>query len=226
MSQNTTTSSATGAAAVATPVSVSVTGGEGAGGEIRKTVTRMIRARTAQAAGAVTLEYFNKGTPHELKADNSPVTEADRRAELLLRERIEGAFPAHGILGEEFGEKPGGEGAPGFGPAAGVSQVPPEVFLLWVVFLVVPVARVRLAQPGQRVLDAALELEHAEPAAQLDVGLWCKALVLFKGLGGVEPGRVPAFDLDVVLLGLADKIVAAVKWVDGSVIDCVRQVAP
>lgn len=62
---------------------------------------------SAQLAGAFTLGYFNAGTPHEMKADNTPVTVADRGAEQRLRHRIEKAFPRHGILGEEFGEKRG-----------------------------------------------------------------------------------------------------------------------
>jgi len=62
---------------------------------------------SAQLAGAFTLGYFNAGTPHELKADRSPVTAADRGAEEKLRKRIEAAFPDHGILGEEFGETKG-----------------------------------------------------------------------------------------------------------------------
>lgn len=61
----------------------------------------------ARSAGELTLKYFQQGTPVEFKADNSPVTIADRRAEELLRSRIEKEFPAHGILGEEFGEQPG-----------------------------------------------------------------------------------------------------------------------
>jgi len=65
----------------------------------------------AQVAGAFTLGYFNTGTPHELKTDNTPVTAADRGAERILRERIEKAYPTHGIVGEEFGEKPGHEPA-------------------------------------------------------------------------------------------------------------------
>ena len=39
----------------------------------------------------------------EAKGDASPVTAADRGAEDLLRRRIEARFPAHGIIGEEFG---------------------------------------------------------------------------------------------------------------------------
>lgn len=62
---------------------------------------------SAQLAGALTLGYFQTGTPHERKADRSPVTAADRAAEELLRRRIERAFPAHGIVGEEFGVERG-----------------------------------------------------------------------------------------------------------------------
>ncbi len=64
---------------------------------------------SAHLAGRLTLGHFNAGARHERKADDSPVTAADRGAEKLLRERIERAFPAHGIIGEEFGETPGRE---------------------------------------------------------------------------------------------------------------------
>ena len=40
----------------------------------------------------------------DLKADASPVTAADRGAEELLRALIARKFPAHGVVGEEFGE--------------------------------------------------------------------------------------------------------------------------
>jgi histidinol-phosphatase len=58
----------------------------------------------AWQAGKITLEYFQTDTVVERKADASPVTLADRRAEQKLRERIQQAFPDHGVLGEEFGE--------------------------------------------------------------------------------------------------------------------------
>ena len=60
---------------------------------------------SAQLAGQLTLGYFQCGTQHDLKADQSPVTIADRNSELLLRERIETAYPEHGILGEEHDSK-------------------------------------------------------------------------------------------------------------------------
>jgi len=60
----------------------------------------------AREAGQLTLEYFGRPDLQvELKQDQSPVTEADRAAEKLLRARIAQAFPKDGILGEEFGEK-------------------------------------------------------------------------------------------------------------------------
>jgi len=73
--------------------------------ELREILDFAVEA--AQRARAYTLGFFQAGTPYELKADRSPVTIADRGAEERLRQRIEAAFPTHGILGEEFGEKAG-----------------------------------------------------------------------------------------------------------------------
>jgi histidinol-phosphatase len=61
----------------------------------------------AQAAGGFTLHYYQRDVPYETKSDNSPVSLADRGAERILRQMIEAQFPDHGILGEEYGEKPG-----------------------------------------------------------------------------------------------------------------------
>ena len=38
----------------------------------------------------------------DFKADDSPVTYADKKAEQLMRELIETTYPYHGIIGEEF----------------------------------------------------------------------------------------------------------------------------
>lgn len=61
----------------------------------------------AYDAGQVTLKYFQSGVDVERKADQSPITVADRESEQLLRQRISEQFPDDGIIGEEFGEKPG-----------------------------------------------------------------------------------------------------------------------
>lgn len=65
----------------------------------------------AREAGDLTLRYFQRDNfSVELKADASPVTIADRQAEIHLRERITAAFPADAILGEELPERPGTSG--------------------------------------------------------------------------------------------------------------------
>jgi histidinol-phosphatase len=63
-----------------------------------------LAVEAAWAAGKITLEYFQTPLQFELKADASPVTVADRRAEEALREAIRRRYPDHAILGEEFGE--------------------------------------------------------------------------------------------------------------------------
>lgn len=60
---------------------------------------------TAYLAGRLTLGYYQTGIQPDFKADDSPVTVADKRAEELIRARIEKAYPTHEILGEEFGQK-------------------------------------------------------------------------------------------------------------------------
>jgi myo-inositol-1(or 4)-monophosphatase len=60
---------------------------------------------TAHAAGRLTLGYFQTGIQPEMKPDDSPVTVADRKAEELIRSRIEARYPAHRIVGEEYGAK-------------------------------------------------------------------------------------------------------------------------
>lgn len=61
----------------------------------------------AWQAGRITLGYFQTGIPIEHKADNSPVTIADRTAERKLRDMIHQYWPEHGVIGEEFGESAG-----------------------------------------------------------------------------------------------------------------------
>lgn len=64
----------------------------------------------AWQAGRLTLRYFQTGVAVEEKADESPVTVADKGAETLLREMIEARFPNDGIVGEEHADKEGTTG--------------------------------------------------------------------------------------------------------------------
>ena len=61
--------------------------------------------RLADAAGAAIRPHYRAGVAVEVKPDQSPVTVADREAELAMRALIEELYPSHGIIGEEFGRR-------------------------------------------------------------------------------------------------------------------------
>lgn len=64
---------------------------------------RRFAVAVAREAGVLTLEYFRGELDVESKSDDTPVTRADREAELLIRRRIRESWPDDDILGEEFG---------------------------------------------------------------------------------------------------------------------------
>ena len=60
-------------------------------------------AEIAREAGALLMEYFHQHVKVEYKGDADLVTIADRKSEILIRERIKKNWPAHDVLGEEQG---------------------------------------------------------------------------------------------------------------------------
>lgn len=60
--------------------------------------------KLADAAGDATMRYFRQPLGIVDKADESPVTEADRLAESAMRAIIADAVPDHGVIGEEYGQ--------------------------------------------------------------------------------------------------------------------------
>jgi histidinol phosphatase-like enzyme (inositol monophosphatase family) len=66
-----------------------------------------IASEVAYQGGRRTLAYFNAGFDVERKADDTPVTRADREAETLIRELLAKYAPSHAILGEEHGRTAG-----------------------------------------------------------------------------------------------------------------------
>jgi histidinol-phosphatase len=70
-----------------------------------------VAIEAAYTGGKRTLAYFNAGVSVETKADNSPVTVADRESEATIRAIIKEHYPTHSILGEEEGAT---EGDPDF----------------------------------------------------------------------------------------------------------------
>jgi histidinol-phosphatase len=63
-----------------------------------------IMVEAARAGGAVAVEHYRRGFSVSLKADRSPVTEADHEAEREIVRVLRARCPDHGMLGEELGE--------------------------------------------------------------------------------------------------------------------------
>jgi histidinol-phosphatase len=57
----------------------------------------------SRRAAEVVMPYFREGVEISYKADQTPVTEADREAERVIMEVLSAHFPGYNILGEESG---------------------------------------------------------------------------------------------------------------------------
>ena len=64
-----------------------------------------VALQAATSARELILSYYNGHFDIEIKADQTPVTVADRAAERLIRETISSTYPEHGIFGEEYGSE-------------------------------------------------------------------------------------------------------------------------
>ena len=74
-----------------------------------QTVTQFI-LDTLDSASKIALQYFRQPISVELKADDSPVTIADREIEQAIRKLITDRFPGQAIYGEEQGQTSGDGG--------------------------------------------------------------------------------------------------------------------
>ncbi len=79
-----------------------------------------LAGRLADAAGAVARRYFRQPVDVEAKADQSPVTVADRQAEAVMREIIEAEYVRH--LDPIDGTRSFISGKPVFGILVGLAQ--------------------------------------------------------------------------------------------------------
>jgi len=59
----------------------------------------------AEQAAVIARSLFQHNIEVRIKADKSPVTEADVRCEIAIREILEARFPSHGFFGEETGSR-------------------------------------------------------------------------------------------------------------------------
>lgn len=69
-----------------------------------------LAVEVAREAGDLAKKYYDGGFEVEWKADQSPVTVADKQAEEHIRTRIQAHFPGDGFLGEEYGDEPSSSG--------------------------------------------------------------------------------------------------------------------
>lgn len=68
-----------------------------------------VARRAARAAAVIIERYWQAGTQAQLKADATPVTQADIEAEKAIRAIVHEAFPDHAIHGEEQGREGAGD---------------------------------------------------------------------------------------------------------------------
>ena len=68
-----------------------------------------VALEAARAAGRMLSENFGREQAVRFKGEVDLVTEVDERAERVIREVLLGAFPKHGVLGEEGGWSRGGD---------------------------------------------------------------------------------------------------------------------
>jgi 3'(2'), 5'-bisphosphate nucleotidase len=117
------------------------------GGNDRNAIARAL-AEIALAAGPVVMEEYAKAAGAREKADGSPVTAADERAEAIIVARLQALAPEIAVVAEEA-------------CAAGADLVAPERF-----FLVDPLDGTRefIARNGEFTVNIGL-IEHGVPIA-------------------------------------------------------------
>src|SRR6516165_297871 len=134
--------------------------------------------RLAQVSGEVILPFFRSAIGAEDKSSGvafDPVTEADRGAEAAMRRLIGQTFPAHGVIGEEYGQdRPDAEyvwvldpidgtksfisGLPTWGTLIGLMHLGRPVYGM----MAQPFTRERFYGDGNRAKLRTLALAHGE----------------------------------------------------------------
>ncbi len=170
----------------------------------------------AVQAGRSTLAYFQNGVEYDSKADDTPVTIADKNAERVIRERIAREYPKDAILGEEEGESGSGEGRWVIDPIDGTKS-----FICGVPLYATLLSYERAGEPELGVcyfpaLDDLIFAERGQGAfwngrpAHVSNKTNIKGAVIASSgyLGLSRRGLIPAFTK------LADQSLAARTWCD------------
>jgi histidinol-phosphatase len=69
----------------------------------------VVGREAAAAAAQVIRHHYERGVAVETKADQTPVTIADREAEAVIKDVLRREFPAHAFYGEELGREGDGD---------------------------------------------------------------------------------------------------------------------
>ncbi|HEX3896243.1 MAG TPA: inositol monophosphatase family protein [Rudaea sp.] len=64
-----------------------------------------VAREAADAAAVVVRRYYQRGVAVEIKSDQTPVTVADREAEIAIKNVLRREFPDHAFYGEELGRE-------------------------------------------------------------------------------------------------------------------------
>ena len=73
--------------------------------ESDKNTLLAVALEAVKAAREVIMDHYQGHFAVEIKADQTPVTVADRQAEQIIRTKLLDAFPDHGFFGEESGSE-------------------------------------------------------------------------------------------------------------------------
>lgn len=116
--------------------------------------------KTAKEAGEIMHQFYRSDHQVEVKADDSPVTIADKSINSMLIQRVQEVFPDHGVLGEEESWQPDRDVVwvcdPIDGTAAFIQHIPLSMFSLACVYQGQPVVAVAY-NPWSQDMYAATE---------------------------------------------------------------------
>jgi histidinol-phosphatase len=164
-----------------------------------------LAVRAAREAGDLANDIFDKSVEVEWKADQSPVTIADRRAERHIREVVAKHFPDDGLLGEEEGDQPGSSGFrwiidPIDGTRSFVRGIPIWATLIGLEYKDEQIGGVCYAPAlGQtyRALRGDGAYRNDRPIRVSDVGTLAESLLCYSSIGWFRKGGREATFLDL-----------------------------
>jgi myo-inositol-1(or 4)-monophosphatase len=133
---------------------------------------RALALDAAREAGALALDMQQQGVSHWLKSPGNPVTEADIAIDVLLRQRLGTARPAHGWLSEETAD----------------SMARLDAGALWVVDPIDGTRDYLRGRPGWAI-SIALVVEGLVALAVLEAPALRQSFTAIRGQGATLNGR-------------------------------------